>query len=51
MTVEENKKLIEKYPFLAPKEYDWDYYDKTGEDRYIIPAILFQRIMIMNLHG
>ena len=35
--IESNKKLVEKYPFLAPKKYDHDYYDKTGKDRYVIP--------------
>lgn len=32
-----NMELVAKYPFLAMREYDWKYYEETGEDRYIIP--------------
>ncbi len=35
--IAKNKKLVHRYPFLAPKEYDWDYYEETGNDRLIIP--------------
>ena len=35
--IEANKILVEKYPFLGPKTYDFDRSKETGEDIYMLP--------------
>lgn len=35
-TIAHNKKLVARYPFLAPKVYDHEASEKDGIDRYII---------------